>query len=166
MNARKILFATDFSPTSAAALEVAATLAKERQAELLICYVEPPPVVYGGEEMMTHIAEFDTELARRKLETVRPVDAGVNVRHVLLLGPPARELADLAQSEQVELMVIGTHGRTGLARFVLGSVAEAVMRAAPCPVLTVKPSVVKPAVPEEREAVGAKSMPGSASTSE
>jgi nucleotide-binding universal stress UspA family protein len=151
MNARKILFATDFSPNSAAALEVATALAKERQAELLIAYVEPPPVVYGGEEMMTHIAEFDTAQARQRLEEVRPADFNVKVRHVLMVGPPARELAGLAEREGVELLVIGTHGRTGLARLLLGSVAEAVMRAAPCPVLTVKPTVVKPEAKEKEQ---------------
>jgi universal stress protein A len=72
------------------------------------------------------------------LEQVRPVNPKIPVSHVLLEGDPAAEVARFAADACVDVIVIGTHGRTGVDRLVMGSVAERVMREAPCSVLVVK----------------------------
>lgn len=152
MNTRRILFPTDFSHTDDAALDLATTLARERGASLLIVHVEEPPAAYGGGEMYYGIPDPLTDDLRRMLVEVVPVDPAVPYEHRLITGDPAAAIARLAKEEQVELIVMGTHGRSGLLRLLMGSVAEAVVRRAPCPVLTLR----QPAEmhqPERREAV-------------
>jgi nucleotide-binding universal stress UspA family protein len=75
---------------------------------------------------------------RKALAAVVPTDPAVEHEHRLLYGDPASEIVRLAGEEQVDLIVMGTHGRTGLMRLLMGSVAEAVVRRAPCPVLTIR----------------------------
>lgn len=138
MNQRKILFPTDFSHTGDAALEHASSLARERGATLLIIHVEEPPAAYGGGEMYYGLPDPATEDLQRMLSEVRPVDPRIPHEHRLLTGDPAATIVRAAEEEDAELIVMGTHGRTGLMRLLMGSVAEAVVRRAPCPVLTVK----------------------------
>ena len=80
-------------------------------------------------------AEPDTDLLQKMLDAVKPADPGVPCRHRLAMGDPAGEILRIAAEEGVEMIVLGTHGRTGLFRALMGSVAEAVVRRAPCPVL-------------------------------
>jgi nucleotide-binding universal stress UspA family protein len=75
---------------------------------------------------------------RHRLDAVRPSVPNVTAEHVLLTGDEATEIVRLAVDEGFDLIVMGTHGRTGLSRLLMGSVAEQVLRRAPCPVLTVK----------------------------
>jgi universal stress protein A len=142
MNASKILFATDFSPTSDTALEVATSLARSSGATLIVAHVNTPLPPYGGEGMMVPLTELDAERGREELNGVKVPDASVPVQRELLLGNPAPEIVNLADKEKADLIVIGSHGRTGLSRLLMGSVAEAVVRLANCPVLTVKPKAV------------------------
>ena len=137
MNAKKVLFPTDFSMLSDAALDYAATLAKD--GELLIVHVEEPPIAYGAGEMYYGVSEPDTQTLTKMLHELAPADSTVRCRHRLVIGNPADEIVQIAAEENVDLIVMGTHGRTGLKRFLMGSVAEAVVRKAKCPVLTVKP---------------------------
>jgi len=146
MSERKNLFPTDFSHTGDAALEMASTLARERGAKLLIVHVEEPPAAYGAGEMYYGMPDPVTEDLRKMLEQVVPPAPGVACERRLITGDPAMAIANLAQEEGVELIVMGTHGRTGLMRLLMGSVAEAVVRRAPCPVLTLRqPSAPEPA---------------------
>jgi nucleotide-binding universal stress UspA family protein len=69
------------------------------------------------------------------LQDVCPSDPGITFEHRLVMGDPATEIVRVAEEEKAELIVLGTHGRTGLSRILMGSVAEAVVRHAPCPVL-------------------------------
>jgi universal stress protein A len=138
MNQRKILFPTDFSHASDAALDWASSLARERGAALLIVHVEEPPAAYGGGEMYYGMPDPASEDLAKMLSQVLPTDPQVSHEHRLLTGDPATAIARLAEQENVELIVMGTHGRTGLLRLLMGSVAEAVVRRAPCPVLTLK----------------------------
>ncbi len=138
MKAQKILFPTDFSHCGDAALRMAASLAHDAGATLLIVHVEEPPVAYGGGEMYYGVPEPASEDLRRMLEAVVPPDPAVAYEHRLITGDPASAIARLAEEEHVDLIVMGTHGRTGLTRLLMGSVAEAVVRRAPCPVLTYK----------------------------
>jgi universal stress protein A len=80
----------------------------------------------------------DTEELEARLFKVVPKCFDGQCEHYLLEGEPAREVVQFAEREHVDLIVLGTHGRTGLARVLMGSVAENVVRRAPCPVLVVK----------------------------
>jgi len=138
MKANKIMFCTDFSTTSDRALELAASLARSSGARLLIVHVEEPPVAYTGGQFYYGVAEPAREEQLRMLEQVRPRDSDVPVEHHLLTGAPALAICEFAQKEDVDIIVIGSHGRTGLSRVMMGSVSEQVVRNAPCPVLTFK----------------------------
>ncbi len=136
MNLKKVLFPTDFSHSGDAALKTATALARDSGAKLLIVHVEEPPTLYGGGEMYYGMPEPSAEELRRMLEEVVPTDPQVPYEHHLITGDPAGALVRLAESEDVDMIVMGTHGRTGLFRLLMGSVAEAIVRRATCPVLT------------------------------
>jgi len=140
MNA-KILFPTDFSMLGRTALEMATSLARDRGAKLLIVHVEEPPMAYGGGELYYGIDEPDREELKRMLAEVVPTDPAIAYEHRLMMGSPATAIVQLAEKERVDMIVMPTHGRTGLVRLLMGSVAEEVVRKAKCPVLTVKSSV-------------------------
>jgi nucleotide-binding universal stress UspA family protein len=135
---KKILFATDFSKLSDAALDQATALARDSKATLLIVHVEEPPAAYGGGDLYYGVPDPDQGTLRKMLNDVHPTDPEVAVEHHLLIGDPATEIAALASQQGVDLIIIGTHGRTGLSRLLVGSTAEAIVRKAPCAVLTVK----------------------------
>jgi nucleotide-binding universal stress UspA family protein len=138
MNYKKILFATDFSPASEAALKYATSLARDSGATLLIAHVEELPLPYAGGEMYFAQPEYPNPEIRRMLEAIVPPDKSVRYEHRLTQGTAAEEIVRLADENGAELIVMGTHGRTGLSRVLMGSVAELVMRHANCPVLTLK----------------------------
>lgn len=138
MNAKKIVFPTDFSTSSDAALEHAAGLARDMGAQLLIVHVEEPPLAYGGGEMYYGVPEPDHSAVEKMLSKVKPRTADVKFEHHLLIGSPADEIVRFAEHENADLIVMGTHGRSGLWRMLMGSVAEAVVRRASCPVFTFK----------------------------
>lgn len=141
MKLKTILFPCDFSTAEKAAFDYAAGLARENDATLLIAHVEEPPTMYGDGTFYYGIPEPDHEGVRKMLGDMKPCDAAVRYVHHLLQGDPALEIAALAEREGADMIVMSSHGRTGLARLVMGSIAEAVMRAAPCPILIVKPEV-------------------------
>lgn len=138
MFAKKILFPTDFSHTGDAALEMATSLARDTGATLMIAHVEEAPNVYAGGEFYYGIPNPPTEELRRMLEEVKPTDPEVKYEHRLLTGDPASTIVRLADEEDVDLIVMGTHGRTGIIRVLMGSVAEVIVRRAKCPVVTYK----------------------------
>jgi nucleotide-binding universal stress UspA family protein len=138
MKLNKILFPTDFSHTGDAALELATALARDTGATLVIVHVEESPNVYAGGEFYYGIPNPPTDELRRMLQEVKPADAAVRFEHRLLTGDPAATIVRLADEEGVDMIVLGTHGRTGLMRMLMGSVAEAIVRRANCPVLSYK----------------------------
>jgi nucleotide-binding universal stress UspA family protein len=145
MKANKILFPTDFSSSEDTGLSFATSLARDSGATLIIVHVEEPPAAYGGGEMYYGVPEPDNEALRLMLEAVVPTDPAVPYEHRLVMGDPASEITGLAESENVDMIVISTHGRTGLRRLLMGSVAESVVRHATCPVLTVRQAEKEPA---------------------
>jgi universal stress protein A len=156
MNAKKILFPTDFSDSSDAALSYATSLAAEMGALLYIVHVgnESPAYLdgYGGFISIPDSVDKVARENRALLNQVRPIVPNVNYQHRYLSGLPEHEILDFAKREDVDLIVIGSHGRTGLSRLLMGSVAEAVVRRAKCPVLTVKQPAVEAkesSLPEE-----------------
>ena len=138
MNARKILFPTDFSPASQEALKWATSLARDSGASITIVHVEEPPMAYGGGELYVGDDEGHREELKKSLVQVVPPDPSIQFEHKLLIGDPATAIVQTAEDENADFIVIGTHGRTGLTRLLMGSVAEAVVRRAKCPVLTIK----------------------------
>ncbi len=145
MHLKKILFPTDFSHTGDAALALATSMARDTGATLLIIHVEEPPMAYGGGEMYYGVPEPDLKTLKTMLSEVKPSDPEVPYKHRLITGHPAHAIVQLAESEDVDLIVMGTHGRSGLSRLLMGSVTENVMRKAPCPMLTYKEPSEKPA---------------------
>ena len=137
MNAKKIVFPTDFSTGSDAALEHAAALARSANGTLLIVHVEEPPIAYGGGEMYYGLPEPDHAAVGKMLADVVP-KSPVNCQHHLLVGNPAEEIVRFAEEQKADLIVMGTHGRTGMWRVLMGSVAEEVVRRALCPVISYK----------------------------
>jgi nucleotide-binding universal stress UspA family protein len=144
----KILAATDFSDDSNYALEYAEELARRFSAEILVMHVDQPlsPVIVSdlspGLDVgaMNRIAEEQRLMALRELDriTARLRDAGLKSRSLLKVGAPFLEIVTAAHSDSADLIVLGTHGRSGLAHVLMGSVAERVVRKAHCPVLTIR----------------------------
>jgi nucleotide-binding universal stress UspA family protein len=139
------MFPTDFSHLSDDALSHATALAQESGATLLIVHVEEPPTAYGTGEMYYGIPEPDNDTLNTMLEAVVPTDPRVHYEHRLAIGNPADEIVRLAEEENVDMIVMATHGRTGLKRWLMGSVAESVVRYAKCPVMTFKAPHHEPA---------------------
>lgn len=143
--ARRILHPSDFSGASRAAFRKAIETAKASRAELLIVHVLSPivPVPVDGYVSPTLYDELATSSrawAQKRLDGLlaQAKKARVRAKGFLLEGAPHEEIVRFARARRVELVVIGTHGRTGLAKLFLGSVAGRVVTAAFCPVLTVK----------------------------
>lgn len=141
MKLKTILYPSDFSTAENAAFEYAVDLARTNDAKLLIAHVEEPPLVYGDGNMYYGIPEPDHDGVRKMLHDRKPKDAAVCFEHHLLQGDPALEIVALAEREQADMIVMSSHGRTGIARLLMGSITETVIRATPCPVLIVKPQV-------------------------
>jgi nucleotide-binding universal stress UspA family protein len=139
MNRKRILVATDFSPCSDEALEYASALANQWNSLLLIVHVEQPPSPVAN-ELMLMTEYFPNPEVRRMLEATVPRNQAVRYEHRLVPGEAAQEIVRLAETEQADLIVVGTHGRSGVSRLLMGSVAEVVVRHAKCPVLTVTAS--------------------------
>jgi nucleotide-binding universal stress UspA family protein len=138
MNAKRILCPLDFSENSRYALGYASTLAKESSAKLYLVHVDDSQVPYDA-GFAAYVAPPDnTEELQEQLTAVLPTEVEVEFEHQLLLGHPADAIVDFAKEHDIDLIVMGTHGRTGVARLLMGSIAEAVVRRADCPVLTVK----------------------------
>jgi nucleotide-binding universal stress UspA family protein len=143
---KKILFCTDFSENADWAFTYALALAKTFQAKLLFLHVTPQPVhpeqltIYLSEEKLEEIKisqkkDLDLNLTTRYLHKMDDFkDFQINV----IEGEPFLEILQRANKESVDLIVMGTHGRTGLDHVLFGSTAERVVRKAPCPVLTIR----------------------------
>jgi nucleotide-binding universal stress UspA family protein len=144
MTLRRILHATDFSPASRRAFAAALDLARRNRAELLLAHAVavPEPLLedaYLSAESYRKILERGRQAARRRLSALcrRAQQRGVKATALLLDGLAFQEIPRAAQRRRADLVVIGTHGRTGLRRFLLGSVARRVIGLTRCPVLTV-----------------------------
>jgi len=135
VHVKKILYPTDFSSYSNQAYFHAVALAENHRASLTVLYVYPG-VVEAAEAERDEVQ--DRRYWRSQLEQIRPANPNIPVSHVFLEGDPATEIARYAADAAMDLIVMGTHGRTGLERMLLGSVAEQTLREAPCSVLVVK----------------------------
>jgi nucleotide-binding universal stress UspA family protein len=134
----EVLFPTDFSPASEVAGRIARDMAKQAGARLHVLHVMPP---------ITDPSLPAENLAR----AARSLAAGLRLETSLLSGRPSWHIADYARDKGIDLIVMGTHGRTGVSHAILGSVAETVVRLAPCLVMTVPAEVL-----EKRDAAPAR----------
>jgi universal stress protein A len=145
----KILVPIDFADSSGEIVDAAVTLARTFNARLDFFHVWEPPamlpmqllVVPNGDQPPMAATDVARSMASAKLDELRGLarTAGVgDVQCHVGVGSPAHDIVDLAQKGNFDLIVMGTHGRTGLHHMLLGSVAEKVVRQAPCPVLTVR----------------------------
>jgi nucleotide-binding universal stress UspA family protein len=135
---RTVLHPTDFSERSDYAFRLACSLARDYGARLLLVHVTPTVVVSGEVVTLPPQPPDVWKALQEQLANLRPPDPNVSVGRHLKEGDPATEILRLAREAKVDVIVMGTHGRTGFGRLLLGSVAEQVVRRAPCPVVTVK----------------------------
>jgi nucleotide-binding universal stress UspA family protein len=136
-----ILHPTDFSDYSRGAFELACALARDYGAKLIVLHVNRPPAVYAPDGIVIGAPVEEPYELRAKLAQFRPDDPRVAIEYKLLDGEPAEQILKAATSVNADLIVLGTHGSTGLARLLMGSVAEDVLRKATCPVLTIRARV-------------------------
>ncbi len=140
---KKILHPTDFSPASRFALDLAVSLARDRGAELILLHVVPMPVqAIGGDASILRRAEktegelrsYEEEM-RAHLHRLAPRKLKGPVEHLLCEGDVVQEIIRVAEHTPCDLIVLGSHGKSESFAKLLGSVTEAVVRKAPCPVL-------------------------------
>lgn len=145
---KKILFPTDFSDTSKHALTYAISLAREYRAELLLVHVIDNSLDYsfaysGMTPYQAPLQDYYSDIRERTQQLLdeiieKEVDLTTKTGTEVAFGTPHREITELAKERGADLIVIGTHGRSGLGHLLIGSTAEKVVREAPCPVLTVR----------------------------
>jgi nucleotide-binding universal stress UspA family protein len=149
---RTILCPVDLAETCEPAFQLACSVARDRGACVLVLYVYPPPLCHAEVVARRQPDGYEEGL----WQSLQAYQANVpqGVYHRLAEGDPAKEILRVAREADAELIVLGTHGRGGLPRLLLGSVAEQVIRTAPCPVLTIRvPSPAAMPAPEELHAV-------------
>jgi universal stress protein A len=135
---KTILFPTDFSDAADAAFHLACSLARDHGSRLAVLHVVTPPTVAYTEGVMLPPTEDIKDEIWAKLDSIVPTEDSIDVERFLVEGEPAGEILRLAKTSNSDLIVMGTHGRRGLTRLLMGSVAEEVVRKSTCPVLTVK----------------------------
>lgn len=140
---KRILVATDLTAASQSAVDEALALAKENEAELMIAYAYETPNLMQAAAISPNVYdEWKRNLRDDAQERLQPFleearKQGVHAGALVLSGAPYEAIVEAAQDNNADLVVVGTHGRTGVSRFFLGSVASRVISTAPCPVMTV-----------------------------
>lgn len=144
MKIERILFPIDFSEGAMNALDYAISLAKEYDTKLYLLHVvHDISMTAGWQVPHIRIDELYREMeesARKELEKccMEELRGLKNVERIVVRGIPDEEILKVAKNEKIDIIVIGTHGRTGIDRLLFGSTAEKVVRKAPCPVLSVR----------------------------
>ena len=134
-----VLHPTDFTVHSDYAFQMACALARDYEAKLVILHVHPMPAVpVGNGGLLPVPLDVPRERLHAELQEVSPPDPRIAVERILVEGDPAFEILRAADTLNADLIVMGTHGRGGLSRMLMGSVADTVTRKAGCPVLTVR----------------------------
>ena len=143
-NIQTVLLPVDFADLATTAFDIACALARDYRAELVLTHVVEPAFISASDGPIPSGLE---EPALERLRAIRPADSAIAVRHVLATGVPVQEILRVAADTKCDLIVMGTHGRGGLSRMIMGSVAEGVLRKSTCPVVTVR-SLTRVASPE------------------
>ena len=132
---KKILAPTDFSDVSAAGVRYACQLAKDLAAEIIIFNVDV--LDESNRVDKREIEQHKKRLAEFVTDKVADAGAGLKMRQLVDAGQPFGAIVDCAENEAVDLIVMSSHGRSGLSRMLIGSVTDKILRGAPCPVLVV-----------------------------
>jgi nucleotide-binding universal stress UspA family protein len=143
---RRILYATDYSKASSRAREKAVELAKDYDAELWVVHVIAPTTAYlseqefGGAALYLKLEESAKQQAETSMKRLMAAleKAKIKAKSLLLRGSPHEQIIKAAKNKKADIIVIGTHGRTGLSKLFMGSVAGRIVSTAICPVLTVR----------------------------
>ncbi len=140
----KVLVPIDFSDYSKSALKYAVSFVKHFSAQLILVYVVEP-VIYPPDFSMGQIAipSVDLEMDKRAMEELdklseQEIPSEIKVKSIVKTGKPFIEIIETAGEQDVDLIIIATHGHTGMEHILFGSTAEKVVRKAPCPVLTLR----------------------------
>jgi nucleotide-binding universal stress UspA family protein len=143
MQFEHVVVGVDFSETSRAALRVAAQLVGGGRLTLVhVWHATHPYITFSGDELRAAVASDETTMSELRVEA-QSLGAR-NVDSLFLAGNPADEVIELAHKDpSIDLIVVGTHGRTGLSHVLLGSVAEKIVRRAPCTVMTVPAEIAR-----------------------
>lgn len=144
MKADTILVPVDFSEYQETVLGLATSLTRASNAKLVIVHVADPARTYGESSVYAGVADPQREVMEERLRKVRPASPEVAFEHRYLRGAPANAIVDCAKELNADLIVMRTHGRRGISRVLMGSVAEAVNREAPCPVMTINTRTQEP----------------------
>ena len=139
----KILFPTDFSESAENASRYALSLAKKYGSKVYVIHVIEPftYTTEFGLDFSAQLKEMEASARRLLDDIVASIKkTNLDVESVLITGEPFVEIIKYARKEQVDLIVMATHGRSGIEHMLMGSVAEKVVRKSPCPVLTIKKS--------------------------
>jgi universal stress protein A len=130
---RRILVPIDWSEPSKKASRLAASLAREERAQLVLLHVVPVAVVMNGPPPANYLKHL-----REELRQFEPSHSSATPEYLVTEGDPVASILGTAREYGCDLIVMGTHGRSGLTRFLMGSVAEEVVRKSACPVLTLR----------------------------
>ena len=158
-----ILHATDFSPASARAFDTACSLAQRPGNRLVLLHVLTPPSPFMNGKPPASWLEFDARArhaAERRLRALlgKARRAGIRAQGRLVTGEPAAAILRAATRERTGMIVVGTHGRSALGRWFMGSVASRLVQTSPCPVLTVggreRPATTARRVPRSTRVTG------------
>ena len=146
ISVKNVLYATDFSATSEAALPYATAICRKFGGTLHVAHVISDTsllLMTGGVDYVSFGALYEDAhtVAKEKVERVTERLGGIPNRSYVRHGQVWKSLRSIVAENEIDLIVVGTHGRTGLGKLLLGSVAEDILRHAPCPVLTVGPRV-------------------------
>ena len=141
MEVRQILCPIDFSTHSVFANDYASQLAKSTGAKIYYLHVVDTTAPYDASFECHVPSDCDLDDEQDELLTIAPTCDGIEHQHVSMVGRPVEVILDFIRKHDVDLVIMGTHGRTGVARLAMGSVAESVLRQANCTVATIKPPV-------------------------
>lgn len=149
---KTILHATDLSELAANAFHAAFALARAHNARLILLYVKQPQETIQGEfGLMPPEPELTDAAILNRLSELIPEDSPIQVERLVVHGKAEESIVQVAKENRCDLIVLGTHGRKGLARFFYGNVADSVARSAPCPVLALRSSQTEADEPATRQ---------------
>jgi len=154
---RTILHPTDFSEHSDYAFRLACALARDYGARLILLHVATPTGMVYSEGIIPPEPFDSREELHTRLLQMNPRYSEVRTEHLLTDGDAVGEIVRVAKTDKCDVIVMGTHGRTGLGRLLMGSVAEAVLRKAPCPVLLTKSAAQE--APKREPALASSALP-------
>ncbi len=135
---QKVLCAVDFSPSTKMTIEMARQIAEANKGTVILFHVVPMPVEAIGQPLMVEPLTGAEDDARKRLNRIASENLTHSYEILVVTGDPATSIIEAAQEQATDLIVMATHGRTGMSHFFLGSVAERVVRESPVPVMTVR----------------------------